>query len=250
MKLDRQRRVHLGILQTELRGRSYERFFRWEMDPIPEHVREALAAGGVSANFLLSRSEVDRLLEPGYLPMETGYARSSDGRIHVAVLTDFPGSTGEMIDWWFGWHGVETARYKLWHPQAHLFSQTRYQRAAEVGVSEDSFEEAGISTAICARVGFSDVPVDTGYLVHLIRETANGCEMRSRFWLGDIHLRPLPGRNPLDHLLSLPFLRRRLAPDQLGAHLLAHCAEEMNHLASFLPELFAQERTSGTRKSD
>jgi hypothetical protein len=281
MKLDRQRSVHLGILRSELRGRRYERFFRWEMDPLPEHVREALAAGGTSANSLLARTEVDRLLEPGYLSMETGHARSSDGMIRVAVLTEFPGATGEMIDWWFGWHGVETARYKLWHPQAHLFSQTRYQRASEVGLSdrakyigntsyvdeyvgplihrlairfveprefgfsEDLFEQAGVSTAICAHVGFSNVPVDTGHLVHLIRETTNGCEMRSRFWLGDIHLRPLPGQSPLDHVLSLPFLRRRLAPDQLGAHLLVHCAEEMNHLAGFLPELFAQERSAG-----
>jgi hypothetical protein len=25
-----------------------------------------------------------------------------------------------MVDWWFGWHGEEPQRYKLWHPRAHL----------------------------------------------------------------------------------------------------------------------------------
>jgi hypothetical protein len=137
-----------------------------------------------------------------------------------------------MIDWWFGWHGVETERYRLWHPQAHLFAQMRYERTVSTGLTnrerfigntsyvdeyigpsifrlaitfqeprdfgldQDSFGDAGVSTAICARVGFSDKPVDSGYLVHLVRETTDGCEMRSRFWLGEPHLRALPERNP------------------------------------------------------
>jgi hypothetical protein len=182
-----------------------------------------------------------------------------------------------MIDWWFGWHGAETERYKLWHPQAHLFSQMRYERAKlsgladrqryigntsyvdeyvgptiqrlaisfheprDFGFAEHSFKGAGVSTAICARVGFSDRPIDTGYLVHLIRETPEGCEMRSRFWLGEVHLRNLRERNPIDRVLGSRFVRGLLLPDRLSRDLLIHCAEEMNHLASFLPALFAQE---------
>ena len=68
--------------------------------------------------------------------------------------------------------------------------------------------------------------------------------MRSRFWLGDIHVTALPDANPVDRMLSSSFVRRKLAPTALGAHLLAHCAEEMNHLAGFLPELFQQERST------
>ena len=281
MKLDRRRKVHLGILRSELRGRSYERFFRWEMDPLPAEVEDALRSGPSSPTSVLPRDEVDQLLEPGYLAMENGYARSDDGMIQVAVRTDFPRATGAMIDWWFGWHGVETERYKLWHPQAHLFTQNRFprpddagmpdraryvgntsyvdeyigpaiQRLAirfmeprEFGFTEEGFEKAGVSTAVCARVGFSDFPVDTGYLVHLMRETDAGCEMRSRFWLGDLRVRSFPPGNAVDRLLDNPSLRRRLAPDRLGAHLLVHCAEEMNHLASFLPDLFEQERGKG-----
>ncbi|KAF9771860.1 hypothetical protein IL306_010478 [Fusarium sp. DS 682] len=30
--------------------------------------------------------------------------------------------TGDQYDWWFGWHSVETARYKLWNPIAHQYS--------------------------------------------------------------------------------------------------------------------------------
>jgi hypothetical protein len=281
--LPRRRRTHLGILRRELRGRSYERFFRWEMDPLPSHVEQALERGMSDAGSALPRAQIDRLLEPGYLPLETGYTRLPDGTTQVAVLTRFPGATGGMIDWWFGWHGMETERYKLWHPQAHLFTQWKYDRAQltrpgdrqsyigntsyvdeyvgpsivrlaitfreprELGLDPDSFAAAGVSTAICARVGFSAAPFDAGYLVHLIRETSEGCEMRSRFWLGEAHIRSLPGRNPIDRLLEAPFIRRRMVPARLGRDLLVHCAEEMNHLAGFLPALFAQESGGSSR---
>jgi hypothetical protein len=34
----------------------------------------------------------------------------------------FPGVTPAMWSWWFGWHGCDTRRYKLWHSPAHLFA--------------------------------------------------------------------------------------------------------------------------------
>ncbi|PRC51363.1 hypothetical protein C6A85_64500, partial [Mycobacterium sp. ITM-2017-0098] len=39
----------------------------------------------------------------------------------------------------------------------------------------------GDSVAVCARLGSSEVPVDTGWFVHHVRPTADGAEMRSRF---------------------------------------------------------------------
>jgi len=275
--LDPHRKTHLGILRNELAGKSYEQFFNWQMNALPEHVEQALSRGASDPRDVLSRAEVNRLLAPGTLPLETGFATLPDGSMHVAVLTQFPGATAEMIDWWFGWHGAETARYKLWHPQAHLFTQLRDERAdrdglsdkekyigntsyvdeyvgpdihqlaisfrepRDFGLDESSFKEAGIGTAVCARVGFSDKPVDSGYLVHLIRETQDGCEMRSRFWMGEIHLRVLPEDNVIDRLLSTPLVRRLVMPGTIARNLLIHCAEEMNHLAGFLPALFSHE---------
>jgi hypothetical protein len=78
-----------------------------------------------------------------------------------------------------------------------------------------------------------------------MRETSDGCEMRSRFWLGEPHLRFLPEGHFLDSLIQRPALRRALMPPNLGRDLLVHCAEEMNHLASFLPALYAQETSQG-----
>ena len=112
---------------------------------------------------------------------------------------------------------------------------------ADFGLDEHLFKAARVGTAICARVGFSDWPLDTGYLVHLMRETPEGCEMRSRFWIGHAHVRGLPDDNPIDRGLATLFVRRRMLPKRLGLSLLIHCAEEMHHLASFLPELYSQE---------
>jgi DAPG hydrolase PhiG domain len=72
-----------------------------------------------------------------------------------------------------------------------------------------------------------------------MRKTANGTEMRSRFWLGDVDESP---KGPIGRLLTpimnTPFMRRRNIPDTLGRDLLLHCAEEMRHLAKILPELY------------
>lgn len=81
--------------------------------------------------------------------MENGYAISSNGTLMIAVRSEIPQGksaatnlpvqgccpdvfltrlsqmhvvTGEQYDWWFGWHSVETARYKLWNPIAHQYS--------------------------------------------------------------------------------------------------------------------------------
>ena len=36
-----------------------------------------------------------------------------------------------MWDWWFGWHGRDSSRYKLWHPDAHRFSAMAEDRSAD-----------------------------------------------------------------------------------------------------------------------
>ena len=63
--------------------------------------------------------DVNQLLDPGYMTMETGFTRLPNNAMYVAVLTRMPQCKGEMIDWWFGYAG-DTEKYKLWHPHDHL----------------------------------------------------------------------------------------------------------------------------------
>lgn len=272
MSAARHRRGYLGMRPGDLDGKPYARHWNPRMGRLPARVQHALDVGPEAAQLGFPFSEVGQLLEPGYLPLEDGYTRLHNGQIFVAARTEMPGTTAEMIDWWFGWHYMESERYKLWHPRAHvangaermigdeagLTDREKYLRnpnyvtefigadllkivitfhPAEEIVDTRRFAQAGIGTMICGTVGHPTLPVTVSRLVHQIRVTADGCEMRSRFWLGEV------GLSGVAHLLeplvrSRPVLRRAVSLEQ-GRDLLVHCAAEMNHLASFLPGLFA-----------
>lgn len=79
------------------------------------------------------------LVQPGYLEVENGYV-SDNGSYMITIRTDMGSGedhyylmpdmdrlliltvTGEMYDWWFGWHLVDSSRYKLWNPVAHQYA--------------------------------------------------------------------------------------------------------------------------------
>ena len=60
-------------------------------------------------------------------------------------------------------------------------------------------------------------------MVHFVRDTEDGVEMRSRFWVGR----------------ELPWIARKIAitPEQLY-DLSHHCLSEYTQFASFLPEVY------------
>jgi DAPG hydrolase PhiG domain len=92
--------------------------------------------------------------------------------------------------------------------------------------------------AICARLGSGNVPVDVGWLVHHVRPAPGGAEMRSRFWMGGRHVAVRRGNRLTDGAIR-PIAARQL-PDPRD--LMVHCAQEMNHLAGFLPTLYERFR--------
>lgn len=53
---------------------------------------------------------------------ETGYCTAEDGTGYLAVNNIFPGTTLEMIKWWFVWHPLESLRYKIWNPYCHPYA--------------------------------------------------------------------------------------------------------------------------------
>ena len=203
--------------------------------------------------------DADLLLEPGHLELESGHVRLPDGQLHVACCTAMPGCTGRMVDWWFGY--IEnTEQYRRWHPKDHVWCEWIGERGTGrfVGGTHNvheyiggelqklsitfrdpaeyldaaRFREAGVTAAVCGRVGPLGTPIRAGHLIHLCRDTDYGCEMRSRFWLGDF--------DPPD-LATDRETRKQLFPDRYGGALMKHCHEEMTYLAGFLPELHAQE---------
>jgi len=268
------KKLYLGMRPGDLEGKPYARYWNPEMRPMQDHVQRALMHGIEASELGFPLNEANQLLEPGYLPLETGFTRLDNGQVFVSVLHKMPGVTGKMIDWWFGWHYMEVQRYKLWHPRAHLENRaknmvgdspdlsdrekylhnpnyvTEYVGSESMGLvitfSEASeffevsrFDEANVSTAICGVVGYQNSPLAFGMLIHLIRETEEGCEMRSRFWLGKVEIQGLPTRGVVNKIASSRFVAQHAVPDELGRDMVVHCAMEMNHLAGFLPALYA-----------
>ena len=265
---------YLGMRPGDLDGKPYAKYWNPDMGPMQDQVQRALMHGIEASELGFPVTEANQLLEPGYLHLENGFTRLANGQVFVAVLTKMPGVTSEMIDWWFGWHYMESQRYKLWHPRAHLLNSAERMIGDDPGLSDrekylhnpnyvteyvggdvlaisiafseasdfldaSRFEAAGIGTAICGVVSLQNSPLVFGLIIHLIRETQDGCEMRSRFWLGKIELKGVPAAGVLSKVAGSRFVAKRAVPIEQGRNMVVHCAAEMNHLASFLPDLYA-----------
>lgn len=261
---------YLGYREAD-RAAPYAHFFNPEFAPLAPHVCAALDRGGVPDILLPDIDQATSNLFGAEAVLEDGFVLTSDGGMRVSVRTAMPGVTPAMVDWWFGWHGDAPAKYKLWHPQAHVHvgwretpppsvsgralyvGQTsivdeyigsdlvrgaiRFVPPATLGFTDKSLEDDRQATIVCARIGLGDAPIDIGYLAHHVRAVPGGSEMRSRFWMGGRHV---AGRNLIGGMAA-SVARRVLSVTESDARaLMVHCAQEMPHLAKFLPELLGE----------
>jgi hypothetical protein len=265
---------YLGMREGDLEGKPYARYWNPVMQPLQEQVAAAILHGPEALELGFTIDDADLLVEPGYLPLENGTTRLASGEIFVAVLTEMPGVTGAMFEWWMGWHYMEHQRYKLWHPRAHIANGTAEMRGDDPDLSDrekymtthrvteyvgDSrtaitisfsdpgecfsrtadFADNGITATVYAKVGLQRAPITIARLVHQIREVEGGSEMRSRFWLAKPEIKGVGRESLLGRLISSNFVVKRIADQDLGRDMVVHCGMEMNHLASFLPALYA-----------
>lgn len=171
-------------------------------------------------------SAAARLLDPAPLHLEMGIERLPSGVLHVAAHTDMHGCAGRMFDWWFRWFHT-TQHYTWWHPVDHVASAWqgwapgRYVGATNVG-------DEPLRDAQGRPIG--------GRLIHVARDTAFGCVLRSHFWIGQ----DLAGVAPPEAIAEV-------ATEELGFGLLRHAYNEMSFLARFLPSLYVAENRATER---
>ena len=232
----------------------------------------AIAAGPIDPALALGRDELDRLLDPAPLEVETGWCTLPDGVGYVAARTAMPGVSAEMVDWWFDWHPREPIRYRVWHPLAHFSNSVEpppgppppkpfwgathhpvedvgvgvaharisFLRPTELGFPTDALDDPRVATIVGGHVGDDRRRSRHSLMVHVFGADGDGVVLRSRFWFGALMRPYLPG--PLaaaaEPLLNTGFARRRLLPADLPRAVAAHCIEEYANLAELLPDLY------------
>jgi 2,4-diacetylphloroglucinol hydrolase len=256
-----------------IKSKPYAHFFNSEVG-IPDETLLALRAPIELAHALsTSPEDLNKLLAPGYLEAETGYCGLPDGSGYTASLVRFPGSTAAMFRWWFWWHSFESERYSLWHPWCHssiarddleteikpgLTDEERYIGSthrineyigqdpldieitfvdlAKWGMDTTRFAAAGIHGQASGNVLMKGSHVRLATMLHIIRDTPDGFELRSRYWVGD---KSEPGQPPAQGIPQLTtvngFSGERQAYEQL-----VHDQTEFNHLATFLPKIYKE----------
>jgi hypothetical protein len=153
--------------------------------------------------------EANKLLEPGYLPLETGCTQLSNGQWLIAVLTRMPRVTGKMLDWWMGSYLDSTEKYKMWDSNHLRFEWDDKKKPGQfIGAShiceemqgdfrlavrikfEDparyldtkKFAAAGIQTAVCCTLYSMDWKSVYSRIIWVARTTEDGIEQRFRAW--------------------------------------------------------------------
>jgi hypothetical protein len=270
------RNIQPPALTEEELKRDYAGMLDRPLAAVPEDIMAAIKAAPIDPSDALPFEEKNRLLDPGYLPFETGYCRMPDGSCYVAVLTHMPGVTGDMIDWWFAWHGLEGLRYRIWYPGAHFGSSVsdrtrvmdesrpyrdRYLHVThyvteDIGIGPDllsikflppsdfgfdtvRFKKAQVATAICTRVGSVSKGAEHTDMCHVVRNVKGGVEMRSRFWIGrNMKVKMFSEKSLVNRVANTRAMRLTMIPRDTPYRMALHCAREYNNLAEILPALF------------
>ncbi len=208
----------------------------------------------------LQAPDLNKLFDEGYLPGEKGYCNLPDGTATLANLTPMPGVTPEMFDWWFAWHGIAPMRYKIWNPDQHYSCQTRdMDKALDSSLSlKERYWDTTHDVVEDCNMGVENIvinfrnPADIGFdpekladfkgtivcsgnehspaiMVHFLRPTADGCELRTRFWMGYSVIGGKPVKViPDGVVIPLPAVKG----------LLMHNIKEFTNLAAILPEVY------------
>lgn len=218
-------------------------------------------------------AELDRLLDPAPLDAENEWRWLPDGVGNVAVRTEMPGVTAEMIDWWFDWHPRADERYRLWYPEAHFAIsfdpppvarekpfwgavhypdedigtgrerlRIAFVSPREFGFGTDALDDPRVGTIVCGTVGSVKRHARFARMAHVFLKAHDGLALRSRFWLGS-GLRPdLPGAlgDAIGRLADRPMVRRLAIQRAVPERLAAHCAHEYARLAEILPALYSE----------
>jgi len=266
----------------KVQSKPYKSFFKKDMYVRDDMIRN-IQSGAIDPELITPPTPAgfNEMLK-GELWKTTGYNVLENGTLYSASHTRFPGCTAEMFEWWFWWHSVESERYALWYPYCHVSVEatnkevllapglshkerymgnthiiTEYLNDAkndiritfvtpeEFGIETKTLEEAGIKASACGYVYAQSPSARVCKMIHLFKETPEGGELISRYYIGDnmaLLLGSAEVRIPT--LIKKNLLKGKSSGLQVAYEQVIHDQIEFTHLASFLPDLY---RAFGTK---
>lgn len=207
----------------------------------------------------LPLEDVNLLIDGGSTDNEFGLFNLPDGGRMFSNVTDMPGVTPEMWDWWFAWHGLDSMRYIIWDKEDHYYCQSlcveqnldtslsmkeRYWNTTH-DVKESLLEVAPpvpvhLTFVHPTAVGFDAEKLKDfkgtiictpgpAIMIHFVSPTENGCKMRTVFYFGY--------QNTPDGKVSrIPGFPE--TTEDMARALLYHNMKEFRHLAKILPLVY------------
>ncbi len=251
--------------------KSYYKYY--EMDiagPTPEQMEYIANCKGTEEE-ALSIKDRAKLQEPGTTyPARTGYFPLKEGGMLVAGNIPMPGVTGEMLQWWYAWHGLDPLRYAIWDPEDHFgvtLNEEGRQRALDpnVPLAEKTWgathtvmesiggppDEITIMFTDPAKLGFDDSKIGKDgcefmvaanslmgeqkvpvVMVEVAKKIDGEMMFQARFWVG-YQIIDGEGRYLLPPEVQLP--------EEICMGLIGHNIKEFTHLGEILPQVYAEE---------
>ena len=244
---------------------SYAKYWYRDMVPVPQYKLKIAGGPACDPSKALTFENSNDFICGKDVGIEMGFCVMEDGTGFVANATLMPGVTPAMFDWWFPWHSLEDLRYKIWDKEDHYYARAdrrEYVLDKSIpnsqktwGVNHDVFEDVGMGPQyikICFKcpsdLGFDLSKVGTKgcaamvcavieglpvLMAHICEELEGGINFRSRFWMG---------YGLVSGQLVKVLQEGEKIPEALPRGLFAHNIKEYSNLASFLPEIYEEEK--------
>jgi hypothetical protein len=263
----------LRPLTAEERVKPYAKYYKLPMTPPdPELLAQASFDAPIDPADALMPEDVNALLDPGYLKVETGWCILPNGAGYVALNNKMPGVTVEAIEWWYGWHSLEDLRYMIWHPLAHYrvqLSEDDRRRVLDPSVPPAAKfqgavhyvnEDVGMGGPADCELAFK-TPEEFGFDMTRFRRPAAGTIVGAQIWMTNppprkpvliLHfIREVPGGIEYRTRLWMGYLLEggrpvcvlpegEAVPPEMPKAALQHNIEEYTHLRVLLPQLYAE----------
>lgn len=244
-------------LTEEQKKSPLYKYLEIPVEPVPEDVERKIMSMSFADAEGMNLADINTMFDDGYSHCEFGLFHNPDGGCMIANLTQMPGVTADMFDWWFAWHGLDTMRYMIWDKDDHIYCQTQnVEQALDDSLSfrerfwntEHVLEEQLMEGREPVRTRLHFVhPTEIGFdpekfaafkgtivctpapaiMVHFLRPVEGGSELRTRFFMGYSM-----GPNGENQIPDFPWF------EEANKAMLMHNVKEFTHLAKVLPDVY------------